>query len=665
MQRSQRRGASTTIILALAVGTAAGGIAGCDSEAVGRPNTVHDRQTGSAPLVGFEFETSIAMPGEPVEATVVFQSAADVPSNVDYELRTCDLHLTNCRRSIGSAEDRWDISSGTEGSTATFEFTPPESEGYYLYRVRGVDAIGNDRVFTSLVMVSQYPMVNPDLEPSGIAIRNFGENAGASMTYANIGSSHHHKDGDQDPCNDVSQADGYTRIDIEANLARCGREDAVTAWRFTKTQPEAYWGPGRTRTKSLRWCMESNASISTGMETGDYNFDIDPNDAVSNPAPEGGHRFVDDVPNPLSFLGSYGAPQQGSNWPKAKDNADIMYALLPPAQAVPRDLPILPYSNDRQLDTAGTWIARTASARGTEGIHTWYMEAFAPNPGKPAVGAALVMRYVELGVDFKAVDGDQEAIETAISWTVVEDWYWRPDGLVSKIVRHRPVSTTCSMGPSNECRTTLEDQRCLDGTSHETPTQRQDINMIEWFDPQNEGPLHLELVAQRRDGTTIRDDQAVQISHAAINGERERYGVYVDQRERGEVDRADASRPLTYSGFLEVRMRYPNGVVKEMTWRAGGKPVFAAFGEVLFDPERYGASPRALDSADGSSNGQFRAWLQVRPLATTSNISADSPLSKNSAENLANNNLFGHDGIPWGEPRIPWSNEVELVIADL
>lgn len=308
---------------------------------------------------------------------------------VDYEVRYAPFTLDRVQVFRG----QWEVRGGLLEVPAGAAVRP----GLYLTRLRPA---GTDQPFgpPALLLADQEPL--RPLLPLGT--RRIGmAPPGAWMVFENRG-----------PDQAVL---GYTRVDVETDPGLLG-----TCWRFTKSARGAYWAPGEDA--ALRWFMAErptpfgpllsatggltlrspwsnlgHTQLNVGYETGQ---------------PRGGPQ--------RGLLGGHGKLEEVARLDlyRQDDDAWFFYALLPPDRRIPSPL-------GPQPQTLVPMVAGRLSGL-PELIDLWHMGTLAPSQPD----AALTMRYGEAGLTLRASS-------VSLHWSVIEDWEWRPDGLVSRIAQWR------------------------------------------------------------------------------------------------------------------------------------------------------------------------------------------------------------------------------------
>jgi hypothetical protein len=354
------------------------------------------------------------------------------PLDVDVRMSFLDSLLV-----YRSAQANWQASGGVVSVPAG----APSRPGIYKTRVKRAGAAASDWSPYQILMVDDRPVLNPNIAYTDATIR-VPPPAGAFMIFENK--------------NAAGATVGFTRLDIETSPCVLG---GVTM-RFTKTADGAYWSPGDAKT--LRWCArEVQTPIGKWwLSPGGTNY-VSPwpqlgagRPTVSYPVP--GSPEGSSVP---ALLGGYAdfPPQTTLEVYDQPPDMWVFYAILPRDHRIPANLSSTPQTI---IDLA---FGRTAPPWD---IDLWHMAAFAPN----VPGAALGLRYVETGLRYTNA-------EVNLGWSVVEDWEWRVDGLVSKITQWRDVPPLCWRG----------NYRCV------TPDKLAvTLNLVDWNIPDSQA-LRLSL----------------------------------------------------------------------------------------------------------------------------------------------------------------------------
>lgn len=306
---------------------------------------------------------------------------------VDYEVRFAPFSLDRVQVFRG----QWEVRGGLLEVPAGAAVRP----GLYQTRLRPT---GSDQPFgpPALLLADQEPL-RPQLPPGpgriGIAP------PGAWMVFENRGP-------DQALL-------GYTRVDVETDPGLLG-----TCWRFTKSARGAYWAPGEDA--ALRWFVAERPTPFGSV------FGATGGLTLRSPWSNLGHTQVNvgyDGGQPRGgpqrgLLGGHGKLEEVARLDLYQQDEDSwsFYSLLPPERRIPAQLGPTP-------QTLWPLVAGRLSGL-PELIDLWHVAALAPS--RP--DAALTMRYGEAGLRLNP--GAAQLL-----WSVIEDWEWRADGLVSRIAQ--------------------------------------------------------------------------------------------------------------------------------------------------------------------------------------------------------------------------------------
>ncbi len=473
-----------------------------------------------------------------------------------------------------AAQAQWQAKGGVVSVPAG----APGRPGIYKTRVKRTGAPATDWSPYQILMVDDRPLLNPNISYTNSTIR-VPPPPGAFMIFENK--------------NAAGATVGYTRLDIETSPGDLG---GVTM-RFTKTANGAYWSPGDAKT--LRWCARE-AVTPLGkwwLSPGGINYTSPWNQlGAGRPTvsyPVSGSTEGSSVP---ALLGGYAdfPPQTAFEIYEQPDDMWVFYAILPRDHRIPANLTSTPQTI---IDLA---FGRTAQPWD---IDLWHMAAFAPT----VPGAALGLRYVETGMRYTDT-------EVKVGWSVVEDWEWRADGLVSKITQWRGVPPLCWRG----------NYRCV------TPdTLAVTLNLVDWFIPDSQ-PLRLSLW------------------HAASGKLDDTLAIEAGGSYELLATRADGK---PYNGFLEVEIlaqmdphgqwvdSAPSGGAPPHTlWRdAGSLPIYVSDGRVNVG---YAAHQIA---------GTWGIMMRARPYLTNASLNTLQP--KPDAELIPNASTA------------PFSNQVTLTMG--
>ncbi len=306
---------------------------------------------------------------------------------VDYEVRYAPLTLDRVQVFRG----QWEVRGGLLDVPAASPVRP----GLYFTRVRSSGSAGPFGPW-ELLMADELPLQRA-VAGSGTQIAIAPP--GSWMVFENRGPG--------------GAFLGYTRIDIETDPGLLG-----LTWRFTKSARGAFWAPGEDA--ALRWFLrEQDTPMGSWLratggltlrspwsELGASQLNV----GYDGSGPRGGVT--------RGLLGGFGSHAYATRldvYEQAED-AWLFYALLPAGREVPSGL------SNQPMPLVDLVAGRLSGL--PELIDLWHMAALAPT--RP--DAALRMRYGEAGIRLGETGANR-------LWSVIEDWEWRPDGLISRIVQ--------------------------------------------------------------------------------------------------------------------------------------------------------------------------------------------------------------------------------------
>ena len=434
---------------------------------------------------------------------------------VDYEVRVASLDLASAQTFRG----QWRVSEGR------LEVGPGQAipTGFYMTRVKPAGRPETEYGDWAIIGVDRRPLWNASLAPSDQSLR-LPPPPGSSMIFENLDA--------------AGRRLGYTRVDVETEPGTLGG----ATLRFTKTARDCYWQPGQDW--NLRWALRHRSTPWGSML-------VSPGGQVHRSPWPGlgaerlnvrhpGNRLGDAATQGL--LGGFGrlpARERLELYEQA-DDMWLFYALLPPGDRVPAGLDNRPQA---LVDLA--WGRPNRSVD----IDLWHAAALAPT--RPS--AALRMRYAETGAKIGADRVD-------LAWSVVEDWEWRPDGLIERIAQYAGVPP-------------LAWRKGIDMAAAER--LKVELRLVD-YDLPDRRPLRLELwdPEQGKGGAELTLGVGAEYQLVAT--------------------RADG-RP--YSGFLEVEVHrlfvdgvwrdYPPG--SRSLWRdREGKPIYVSDGRVAIGGPAHG-----------------------------------------------------------------------------
>jgi hypothetical protein len=529
-----------------------------------------------ADLLSIRFEPSRIVSTQGI-AERGYRAYIDLPGQggydglVDYEARVSPLDLSSLR----SFRGQWRVHKGI------LEVGPGLAipSGIYMTRVKPAGAADSSFGPFEIILVDDRPIFNAGLQPSSQSLR-MPPPPGSSMVFENLDAG--------------GRRMGYTRVDVETEPGILGG----STLRFTKSHRDCYWQPGENW--NLRWVIRHRSTpwgrmlVSPGGEIYRSPWPGLGSDRLNVSHP--GNRL--DMPDRQGLLGGFGDHPARRQLDVYQQPADmwLFYALLPPGDRLPLGLSAQPQT-----------VVDLAFGRPNPGIDIDLWHAAALAPSRP--DAALRMRYAEAGAKLLSD-------RVQLGWSVVEDWDWRADGLIERIVQYKNVPT-------------LHWRRGVDGADPSRLSA--DMRLVEWQIP-DARPLRITLwdPVESKGGNVL---------------DLETGGLY-----HMIVHRADGQ---PYSGFLEVEVQSlrVDGEWRNMQpgsrglWRdREGKPIYISDGVV---------------AVGGAAHGNPVNWgvvLRARPYLANASINAlyparDEALIPNASAADFSESLTLTFGLP-GFPRV-------------
>lgn len=473
------------------------------------------------------------------KAYIAVANSEPYSGQLDFEVRVCPLDLSGARTARGT----WTAARGV------FEALPNQKipTGFYMTRVKPAGLPDSTFSNWDIICVDDRPLVPPDVTYSAATV-NPSLPPGSYMIFDNR--------------NAAGQRIGQTRIDIETSPSPLGGY----VMRFTKSSREAFWAPGTDW--SLRWCLrEMRTPVGTylispggishrGLFPGMGNSRISTAYPNSAGAPAPSPALLGGFPEEpvYSTLDIYQQPND--QW--------VFYAVLPKDHRVPEGL-----SKNTPRVLIDLAFGKPVP---TVDMDIWHMAALAPT----TPDAAVRMRYGEAGVRIQPDRVD-------IGWSVIEDWEWRADGLISKITQWHKVPPLAWRRPGDPTKLGVL-----------TTT----LNLVESYIP-DASPLTVRLTnpAGTKTGESI--DVAAGGDYVLI------------------VQRADGK---PYSGFIEIEVLATQGfdgrwagvpAPRRVLWRDSRLlPIYVSGGQV-----RLGLGAHGVQT-------NFGIMFRARPYLTNASLNA-------------------------------------------